>query len=254
MPTGTVDVPVAGKVKKQHLYYVAGGVGVLAAYRWFTTRGGSADDVEFGDGYDEFGNLLGSDPAVVSPGSGAGLTDNTPTTSPFAFNNNAEWSQWVIDYLVDSGVPREKALAAVGDYIAHLPLSVAEQGWMRGARAAAGPPPQGGPYEVIPEQPGTVVQPNTTVGPVLGLRWDFIGPTSLTLRWNAAPNAKSYRVTHTILTGTGRGTTGTKTVTGTSFTSVGLSKNTQHRFVVVGVSGANKTGPSATITGTTRRK
>jgi len=252
--SGTVKVPVAGNVKKQTLVYVGGAVGVLAGYRWFTARRAADDAPVYGEGYDEFGNLLGSDPAMVNPNSSAGLTDNTPTKDPFAFNNNAEWSQWVVDYLTDSGVPRAAALAAVGDYLARKALSSQEQSWIQGARAVAGPPPQNGPWEVIPEQPGSVVTPNTTPRAILGLRWDFIGPTSLTLRWQAAGNATSYKVTHTILTGTGRGQSGTKTVTSPTFTSVGLKPNTQHRFVVVGVNGSNKVGPSATITGTTRRK
>lgn len=255
MAAGTVDLPAVGKVKKEWLYYGGAAVGAVVAFKWYQASQGSGDDEPtFGEGYDEFGNLIGADPGMVAPGSGAGLTDKTPTTEPFGFNNNAEWSQWVVSYLADRGIPSERALAAVGDFLGRQPMNAQEREWIRGAVAAAGPPPQGGPYDIIPEQPGTVPQPNTLPGAILGLRWRFIGPTSLTLEWKAAGNATRYKVTHTILTGTGRGTTGSKETNGTTFNSVGLGRNTQHRFVVQGVNAAGKTGPSATITGTTRRR
>lgn len=191
---GTVDIPGAGKVKKQWIVYGGTAVATLLAYKWYTAGRGSADDEPiFGEGYDEFGNLLGSDPMMVSAGSQSGLTDRTPTTEPFGFNNNAEWTQWVVDYLSDRGVESGLALGAVGDYLGRQPLAANEATWIRGALAAAGPPPQGGPYDIIAEKPGTTPPPSQGLAapvPVATSRQR----TAVTIKWPPVATATGYYV------------------------------------------------------------
>jgi hypothetical protein len=224
-PTGTVDVPVAGKVKKQYVYYGAAGLAALVGYKWWTARAVAEDNAPtFGDGYDEFGNLLGADPGMVTPGSDPGLTDRTPTTAPFAFNNNPEWTQWVVSYLTDRGVDSGLALGAIGDFLGRRPLSAKEQEWVRGALAAAGPPPQGGPFDIIPESAGTVPPPSqalTAPRPVA----TSVQRTAVTFKWIAVPGATGYYVSRD---GGGRGVFHPSS--DRSHTSRGLKPNTSYTF------------------------
>lgn len=250
-PTGTVDVPVAGKVKKQYVYYGAAGLAALVGYKWWTARGSSGDDAPtFGDGYDEFGNLLGADPQMVAPGSGSGLTDKTPTTEPFAFNNNAEWTQWVVSYLADRGIDSGLALGAVGDFLGRQPLAANEQQWIRGALAAAGPPPQGGPYDIVKETPGTIPPPSqalTAPHPAV----TSTQRTAITFKWPAVPGATGYYVSRD---GGGRGVFHPSSQR--SHTSRGLKPNTNYVFRIRAAKGTKPNevvSAAATLNARTRK-
>lgn len=162
----TVAVPGMGRVKQT--YAVAGVAvvaGVLGYAYWRRARSAPAST------------------AVVDPNA-TGVTDYTPpasNNSGGSFNDsgvittNDEWSAKATEAL--SGAFDQAFIqVTLGKYLSHQPLTDAEVDLIGAARAAAGDPPQGGPYSIVhvtgsgstPPLGGPATQPTTTHTVVAG--------------------------------------------------------------------------------------
>ncbi len=98
---------------------------------------------------------------------------------------------------------------------------------------------------VIKSEPVSYQGPKIDVDQVKGLKASNVKATSLTLSWNAAKNAESYKVNET------GGKVAVDTVTGTSVNITGLKPSTSYTFRVRGINGTNTGKYSDTITVTT---
>jgi hypothetical protein len=247
--SGTVDIPKVGKVKKMYVWAALGGVGLFVGWRYYQAAKGSAGGTTppvTGD----VGAPVDPSGVVGAPASGnvqyAGTTTDATATQgeprPGNFSNNAEWTNYAINKLVEQGRPAASVGSALGDYLAKRPLDTSEEQIVVAALAIAGAPPVGGPYSIV-RQLGTV---NLTAP--TGLKVSSVATTSAWLTFNPVPGAVVYYVYRSGITENVGGSRDTK------IQVTGLSRGTSYKFAVQAVAATGKGGPkSGYITVTTKK-
>lgn len=194
----TVELPAVGKVDQR--WVIAGGalVAGLVGYAWWTRSGETGTEGEI-IGYDSEGNAIyaggeGAYDALGFPLQPGSTPDYRPPTivdsnytgeAPDAIDTNAEWTQAAINVLTSYGASPVAVSSALGKYLDRRPLNSVEMDLVRQAIAAAGPPPVGGPYQLIEEQAGAATGPPD----VTGLR-----ASGTTISWNNATGAAGWEI------------------------------------------------------------
>lgn len=189
---GTVTLPGVGKIKKRNLYIALAIVAGIAGYAWFVyLRSGAPtdttttetpepdyipDDVGGGGGY-----YYGS-----GAGGGGGVIGDAIAT-------NAQWFTTAMEALEAAGWDAQAAATALGKYLQKAALNPSEVTMVQVALAAAGPPPEGGPYTLVtggnpPTPSGKPAKPTGVTA-----RWNP-STNQAEIRWNAVPGAVRYRV------------------------------------------------------------
>lgn len=145
MSEASVDLPVAGPVKKTYLYAGLAAVALYVGYAYWK-RSQAPAAAEFVD--PELTDYSGG---VQTGGSGSttgGLayqpedpSDTDPDDMPPA--TNAAWTQRAVSYLSQINYDAQVVAAALGKYLARLPLVPAEADIVRTAEGSIGKPPVG---------------------------------------------------------------------------------------------------------------
>ena len=245
---GTVDVPKIGRVKKIYVWGALGAVAVFVGWRYYqaarTPAGDTAPPVT-GD----VGAPVDTSGVVGAPASGnvqyAGtVTDTTQQTEPRPgnFSNNAQWTSYAIDKLVEQGRPAASVGSALGDYLAKRPVDQSEEAIIVAALAVAGAPPVGGPYTII-HQVGTVDLKAPT-----GLKASSIATTSAWFTFNPVAGATQYYLYRSGVTENVGGSRDTK------IQATGLAKGKTYKFAVAGLTGTGKVGPKSSYVSITTKK
>lgn len=142
-PSGTVRLPVIGPTRTR--WVVVGGVAVvgIVGYAYLRRRQAAANAPVL----DTTTGSLGGDVGFTNPHPVTtvdGSIDQTGDT----ISTNAEWTQDAINRLQLIGWDPNFAIAAIGKYLDHQPLTTDEAVAVRAARAISGPPPEG-TYDII---------------------------------------------------------------------------------------------------------
>jgi hypothetical protein len=235
---GTVDVPGAGKIKKRYVMIPAGLAAVYVAYRWYQASRSEgepapgADGLYSSDDLSEYGLSTTGGATTVTGNAGSIVTDGT---NPNAIDDNAEWSDRVVEKLTNQGYDGQVVYAALGEFLARRSLDKTEASIARAALAAAGQPPVGGPYSVIE---AATTAPAALKAPT-GLKATAVGTTTVTLAWDRVDGAGYYRVYRSgVATNVGATDGGNTTIT-----VGGLEPNKEYSFAVAADTTTNKPGP-----------
>jgi hypothetical protein len=160
---GTVTTPF-GQVSKKTAVIAGGFVLALAGIVWYRQRqanakaasvaaaGGSTIDPATGYPYGSaedaaaLATQAGYVSAVGGGGGGGGSSIPTPNSGPGTFTSNAQWAQYVQQYLVGNGSVTDsgKLSTAIGKYLAGLALSSDEIDLVHMAVAIGDKPPVAG--------------------------------------------------------------------------------------------------------------
>lgn len=184
---------------------------------------------------------------IVGAGGGAGniqyAGSTQDMTDPNKINTNVQWTAAAVERLsATGGFDSAAVYVALGDFLARRPLTQAEQNIVRAAIAAAGPPPEGGPYTII-EQVGPV----TLTAPT-GLKATAVGKTTITIEFKPVTGAAMYYLYRDGVTGNISGSRNTTIV------ASGLSAGKTYKLSVAAAATTGKVGPrSATISVTTKK-
>lgn len=191
----TVTLPGVGKIKKRNLYLALAIVAGIAGTAWFFyLRSGAPvdttttetpeqdyipDDVGGGGGY-YYGSGAGGGGGVIGE----------------AIATNAQWFTVAMEALEAAGWDAQAAATALGKYLQKAALNPSEVTMVQVALAAAGPPPEGGPYSLVtggnpPTPSGKPAKPTGVTAKYTGS--DAAGGKA-EVRWNAVPGAVRYRV------------------------------------------------------------
>lgn len=192
----TVTIPKLGKIKKRNLYIALALVAGIAGYAWFVyLRSGAPADTEPADTTPEPDYMqddVGGGGGYYYGSGGAGSS----SVIGQAIATNAQWFTTAMDALTAAGWDSQPAATALGKYLDKQPLTAVEETMVRVALAAAGPPPEGGPYRIDPG--GTQPEPSAPPGTPSGVRAQFTGYDSAggmaTVTWNPVTGATRYRV------------------------------------------------------------
>lgn len=141
----------------------------------------------------------------VGVGGGTGYDPNAgyynPVPTGSAPTTNSAWAQYVEQQLTSIGYDPQTVAAAIGRYLAKLPLTADQAQIVQVALAEAGPPPQGS-YTIIttggstPASGGSAALPAPT-----GLRVSNKNAHEFSLAWNPVQGAHNYGVQVTQLNG-----------------------------------------------------
>lgn len=74
---------------------------------------------------------------------------------------NADWNELAVDRLANSGYDAIAVRTALGKFLARARLTKTEVNIVQAALAAAGPPPQNGPWHILEEIAGSIPPPVT---------------------------------------------------------------------------------------------
>jgi hypothetical protein len=194
--------------------------GQLNGYPWDGTIGNSADPQsedpstgmtyaqEAAEGVGVYTAASGADTGALAGLSGVTTSTTSATSAP---TTNAAWAQQATANLVAIGYSSTDVAAALGQYLASLPLTAAQQTIVQVALAEDGPPPVGS-FSIITTGSSTATStgtgststgstaPKGTLSPPTGLKC-AASSTSVTLRWNSSPGANQYH--YQILTAAG---------------------------------------------------
>lgn len=154
MAEGTVDLPVAGPVKKQWVYVGLAGVAGIVGYAYWKRSQNAATVVE--PGIEDYGGGLQTGGAgSTTPGLAYQPIDDPGDDEDRAPTTNAEWTQRAVSYLSQLNFDPQVVAIALGKYLSRLPLTPAEADIVRTATGAIGRPPVG-EYQIImvPNPPG----------------------------------------------------------------------------------------------------
>src|ERR1022692_1104559 len=223
------------------------GGGQLNGYPWDGTVGNSADpqseDPATSMTYaQEAAEVTGAYTQAAGAGVGAGTplaglsgVTTTTTSASSAPTTNAGWAQQATANLVSIGYASTDVAAALGQYLASLPLTAAQQNIVQVALAEDGPPPVGS-FSIITTGPAPTPAPTPTPAPApsptptpepdhghtplpypTGLH---VSPTRTTVpaAWNSVPGATGYVFIYWRISG------GAAVTTPTHATSVVMSK------------------------------
>lgn len=231
-PSATFDVPRIGKVRKTWVWAGLAAAGLYIGWRYY--QAAKAPDTPTAPETSDVGAPV--DPSgVVGAGGVSGNTQyaGTTTNTGDVIDTNDKWVAKAVDRLGAAGMDPAAVYVALGDYLARKPLDDKEQSFVSAAVAAAGPPPVGGPYAIIP-QIGAV----TLTAPT-GLRMVSVERDRATLSWDAVPGAQFY---HVWRVGVWDPVFAAKT---TSATVTGLKPATRYEFVVAADTLTGKLGPKS---------
>lgn len=242
---GTVKAPGVGRIPKKWLWVGLGSAAVFVGWRYWQARGASSSAAPATTG--DIGAPLEAS-GVVGSGGGPGNIQYAGTvqdnTSPGTIRTNAEWTAAVVDRLTNTGGWAASAVySAVGDFLARRPLDTLEQQIVRAGIAAAGPPPEGGPYEVISQ-----VGPVTLTAPT-GLKAVSVGKTSVDITFNPVTGAAFYYAYRSGIVDNVSGSRDTK------MTVSGLTPGKTYKIQVAAAATTGKLGPkSSSLSVTTKKK
>lgn len=138
----TLDVPVAGPVKKTWIYVgLAGVAGVVGYAYWKRSQEGSAAVVE--PGIEDYSGGLQTGGTGSTTGGLAYQPAPPPDDADLPPQTNAEWVQEAVSYLSQINFDAQAVSLALGKYLAKMPLVPAEADIVRTALGAIGKPPVG---------------------------------------------------------------------------------------------------------------
>lgn len=276
-------IELAGKpVKKQTVMIAAAAAAVLGIgiYRYRKqqaadaatqsatdaagTGTGTADQIDPATGFPygsvEDASALTSQAGYNSPIGGLGTSgvsySYAPGTGyPQGFTSNAQWSQAVEDYLVNTtGADANTVGNALGKYITGQELTADQQAVVNQGIAFQGYPPVAGPDGYPPHiRTGPAPTPTPTptpggtvyaVNPPTGLHLLSSSRTGVTIGWNATQHATSYTVN---LVGHGPSNTNK------TYENIGSLKPNTSYTVQVWANPTKSGGPHATLTFRTKR-
>lgn len=151
MADGDVTIPKVGSVPKKFLIPVAVGAAAFIAWKFWQAKNGTGADAGTSIEDGEFGAVDSSVPGVigaVSPtnqyGSGDSGNTNDGTDDPTRFTNNAQWTEYVTNKLVQSDRwSYADIVTAIGNGLAGKPTTNTQQDILRAAIAVGNQPPQG---------------------------------------------------------------------------------------------------------------
>lgn len=240
---GTVDVPVAGRMKKVYILVPAVAAAGYVGWRWYQARQDAASaDTSTSDGIyttpDQSEMGLSTAGGTYDPTGNTGTT--TTDTTGDTISTNAQWTQKAVELLGNAGYDSATVYGALGDFLARRSLTSTEATIARAALAAAGQPPQNGPFSVI-EQASTG---NGNLAAPADLRALHPATTSqISLQWNAVPGALHYRIYRTDLD---KGEPIGDSID-TKYDANALSPDTTYGFTVAAVTSDNKVGPKSNV-------
>jgi len=239
----TVTLPVIGKVPTTYVWVAGAGAAGVLGYAWWTRGLAEAEDTGVDEtAYDAYGYPLepGGTPDYRPP---TVVDSNVDVDETQGYQNNAEWFDAAVDRLTTNfGVSDvATAAAALGRYLDRQRLSVAQAAMVSYVVNAIGQPPEGRPYQILPElgPPAAVALP----APV-GLSGQGT-PTHITWSWQPVTGATGYDVelVEGISTVTERAT-----ITATSWTPrKTLQLNRPYRINVWARNSAGQRGARATL-------
>lgn len=238
---GTVDIPKVGKVKKLYLWVAIGGVGLFVGWRYYqAAKAPAATDVP---ATGDVGAPVDASGVIGAPASGNVQYAGTTTQSDAStIATNEQWTARAVELLSAAGIDPAKVYQALGDFLARRPLDNQEQQIVSSAIAAAGQPPVGGPYSIIPQ-----VGPVSLTAPT-GLKVVSTTTTTATVTFNAVPGAAFYYLYRDGIKDNISGSRDTK------ITASGLTRGTQYKLSVAAAATTGKLGPrSGTVTATTKK-
>jgi hypothetical protein len=248
---GTVDVPMAGKVKKLYIVVPAALAAGYVGYRWYQARQDSAAAAaqpSTSDGTYTTPDL--SDYGSSTTGGTTTVTGNTGSTTTDGTNGlatNADWTNLALDKLTQQGYDGATVAAALGDFLARRSLTSSEASIARAAIAVAGQPPVGGPFPV--NEQATTGGTGTLAAPGHLRKWDNPTDTQIGLQWDPVAGASHYRIYRS-----GQGEPIGDSVD-TKFHAQGLTPNHSYSFHVAALTADGKAGKSSnTYTGHTANR
>lgn len=219
------------------------GAGVLAiGYIWWSRRNDSETPTE--DMIDT-GGVAG-----VGVGGSGMWTDVTPGVDQddaptIAVTTNTDWRRKATTALVDKNYPPALADEAMTRYLNGMVLSPAQGVMVSEAIRAIGPVPEDLPPGPVVPIPGSTPTSNpSTAGTAIvntklpapkNVRATKIEKSSITIAWDAVPNAKSYQLDRS-------GDNLKYGTTQTSITITGLKPGTKYNMIVRAVSSVNVNG------------
>lgn len=238
---GTVNVPVAGRVKKAYVIVPAGLALAYVTYRWYQYRQDSAADAgpAASDGTYTTPDL--SDYGLSTTGGSTTVTGNNgnqTTDGTGGLATNADWTNKAIELLTNQGYDGATVAAALGDFLARRSLTAAEASIARAAIAVAGQPPVGGPFPV--NEQATTGGTGVLAAPANLRAWDKTTDTQIGMQWDPVPGAKHYRIYRNDL-----GSEPIGDSYDTKFWARGLTPNHAYSFHVAAISADGKTGKSS---------
>lgn len=232
---GTVDVPIAGKMKKKYVLIPAGIAAAYVAYRWYSASqepapDPTADGVYSSEDLSEYGLSTSGGATNVTGNTGSVITDGT---NPNAIDTNAQWSQKASELLTNMGYDPMAVGNALGEFLARRALDKQEAAIARAALAQVGQPPVGGPYSVMEE---AVVGSGTLPAPTNLRAWGKHSATEIGVQWDKVDGAMYYRIYQT----------GNTEPVGTSMDTFwqgrGLQPNKSYTYYVRAVNSVGKIG------------
>lgn len=150
--TETVDLPVAGPVKKQWVIVGGAAVAGIVGYAWWKYyRDGGAGEgpVELDPGFADYdGGLYTGTPGTTTPGLAYNPPGDTTDPDDLPPTTNAVWTVRGVDYLQNLGFDPQLVAVTLGKYLARVPVTAAEADIIRTAEGAIGKPPVG-EYRII---------------------------------------------------------------------------------------------------------
>jgi hypothetical protein len=200
--------------------------GQLNGYPWDGTVGNSADPQsedpttsmtyaqEAAEGTGVYTSASGA--GASTPLAGLSGVTTTSTSASSAPTTNSAWAQQATANLVSIGYASTDVAAALGQYLASLPLTAAQQNIVQVALAEDGPPPVGS-FSIITTGPTPTPAPTPTPTPtpspsptptptpsgggtkpgaITGLRLVSKTANAVTLAWNAASGATHYNIAY----------------------------------------------------------
>jgi len=231
MAADTIKLPGAGPVNRK-VVLVAGAVGVgVVGYAWWTRKPEAIpEEVVTESELDAIG-----DERIPTTGVPYDPNIGAPTTG---ITTNAEWSQFATDRLNGLGYDPIAVGDALGKFLDKQPLTSAEANIARAAISQAGPPPQGGPWNVLTQAPvasvGMLAPILTSTLPV----WRN-GAWEYTISWAPVAGATRYWFQHV------GGSSGY--LLGTQSSVIRASAGRVDTWKFAGVNAAGVKGPEATL-------
>lgn len=244
---GTVNLPVAGKIKKRYVAIPAGVALAYVTYRWYQTRQDSADAAPAADDgiyttpdQSEYGQSTSGGSGVVVGNNGNQTTDGTEGMS-----TNDAWTRKAVENLTNQGYDGATVAAALGDFLARRALTSAEASIARAAVAMTGQPPVGGPFPF--NEQATTGGTGVLAAPANLRKLEASTDTQIGLAWDPVPGAAHYRIFRSDLGAEPIG----DSLDG-KFRARGLTPDHSYTFHVAAISSDGKTGkPSNSYTAKT---